>query len=588
MKRGLQGFSIWISGITLLILTMNVPAAVRYVDLSSPNPTPPYTDWNSAATNIQDAINAAADGDQILVTNGVYNTGGQTVYGSLTNRVAVTKPLSLQSVNGPAVTILEGFPIIGENAVRCVYLTNGASLVGFTLTKGATLLDDDSGTLDEADRVLSGGGLWCESTNSSISNCVLIANTAQGLFYGGGARGGTLNNCLITSNSAGFGGGAYSNVLNYCLLTHNSASWSGGGAMSCGLEHCMISDNSARYGGGMGGGVATSCVISNNTAKSGGGASGSMLNYCMIVSNSAFISPIDNGGGGSEGGALNNCTLLGNTTDGSGGGALMGSFNNCLFIWNSAVNGGGGAYMHTADRGTMNNCTVISNSATFGGGGVNAGTMFNSIVYYNSPEDGYAYYMTNNCIVIAGAYGANTITNPPLFMDPAAGDFRLQPSSPCINAGYNPASTNSTDFAGNPRIVGGTVDIGAYEFQSPASILSYAWAQQFGLPTDGSTDYADPDSDAFNNWQEWIAGTIPTNALSVLKMVSVSTNVSGLNLCWQSVSGRTYFLERSTDLGGQPPFSTVQSNLLGQVSTTSYTDTSATNGGPYFYRVGVQ
>jgi hypothetical protein len=52
------------------------------------------------------------------------------------------------------------------------------------------------------------------------------------------------------------------------------------------------------------------------------------------------------------------------------------------------------------------------------------------------------------------------------FVDLAAGDFHLQPNSPCINAGNNSFVAASTDLDGGPRILGGIVDIGAYEFHS--------------------------------------------------------------------------------------------------------------------------
>ena len=579
--------------VSFVFFAINAQATVLYVDLNSTNPVSPYADWSTAATNIQDVIDASTDGDQILVTNGIYQTGGRVIYGSLTNRVAVNKSLTVQSVNGPAVTTIQGNGPVGSGAVRCVYLTNGAALVGFTLTNGATL------SFGDAVHERCGGGVWCESIGAVVTNCVLVGNSAT---WGSGAYSGTLNNCALTGNSASsWGGGTYSSVLNNCTLTKNG-SFNGGGAYSATLNNCVLTSNSvSQYGGGAYSGTLNNCTLNSNSASSygGGGAYSATLNNCTLNGNSAPM------GGGAYFGTLNNCTLNGNSASSWGGGTYSSMLNNCALTGNTALRGGG------TDSSTLNNCTLTGNSAFTGGGacegalnnctltGNSASTgggacysaLTNCIVYYNAALRGTNYEggpLNYCCTVPLPTNGTGNIAGDPQFVNLAGDDFHLQSNSPCINAGNNASVTTTNDLDGNPRIVGGTVDIGAYEFQSPTSIISYAWLQQYGLTNDGSADYADADGDGFNNWNEWRAGTSPADPSSLLKMATVTNNVSGLVVSWQSVTNRTYYLQRSGDLTAQPAFSVIQSNIVGQANLTTYTDTNAVGAGPFFYRVGVQ
>ena len=58
-------------------------------------------------------------------------------------------------------------------------------------------------------------------------------------------------------------------------------------------------------------------------------------------------------------------------------------------------------------------------------------------------------------------------------------------------------------------------------------------------------------------------------------------------LCWPSMPQQPYFIDRSTNLGRQPVFSLLCSNIIGNAGYTTFKDTNATGPGPWFYRVGV-
>ena len=73
----------------------------------------------------------------MFVTNGVYASSGMFARDTM-NRVAINKAIAVRSVNGPVLTQIEGCSTSSAGPVRCAYLTNGAVLSGFTLTRGTT------------------------------------------------------------------------------------------------------------------------------------------------------------------------------------------------------------------------------------------------------------------------------------------------------------------------------------------------------------------------------------------------------------------------------------------------------------------
>src|SRR5215469_9313033 len=120
-----------LAALFVAFLALNIHATTYYVNANATNPTPPYTTWSTAATNIQDAVDGATNGDLVLVTNGVYQPGSRPAPDNNQTCVVCTNVVTIQSVNGSAATVINGS---GTN--RCVYLGNGDVFSGFTVTDG--------------------------------------------------------------------------------------------------------------------------------------------------------------------------------------------------------------------------------------------------------------------------------------------------------------------------------------------------------------------------------------------------------------------------------------------------------------------
>jgi len=224
--------------------------------------------------------------------------------------------------------------------------------------------------------------------------------------------------------------------------------------------------------------------------------------------------------------------------------------------------------------GTVSNCIVWYNAAT----------VFGNNLYY-----GEAYH-TCSPDVVDGIDG--NITNAPLFVDFAGGDYHLQSNSPCINWGNNAYVAGAVDLDGNPRVVEGYVDMGCYECQSligdadnDGDGMSDAWERRwFGVnvvPEDNA------DGDPQDNNSEYITGTDPTNAASYFHVTTDTTTEGNpsqyIIINWAAVTGRVYNVLWTPSL--MDAFEPLEIGI--QYPQNSYTDTVHSVESSGYYRVVV-
>jgi hypothetical protein len=273
----------------------------------------------------------------------------------------------------------------------------------------------------------------------------------------------------------------------------------------------------------------------------------------LTTSNGTFSATISGDGGGvtmGRGGTLNNCILFGNVaSNGKWVGGDPGSG-----IGDPSKGQGGGVFC-SASITTIDQGLFRSVGASF------QGAVYNSIVWgniagtgSNTFSSGVGNNIYQNTCSDSALSGVGNIGANPIFIDAANGNFQLQSNSPCINWGNNSVVSNTTDLAGNPRIVEGVVDMGAYEYQgiigladSDADGISDDWERQHG----GNQNPDTVCSNGVNTiLQAYVAGLDPKNPNSKFATAILPGSV----LQWPGVSGRVYSVYYSTNLlnGFQP------------------------------------
>ena len=322
-----------------------------------------------------------------------------------------------------------------------------------------------------------GGALFILDADLDIRNCVLINNygVLGSAIYANDVSLLNLTNSLIENNSNTHSGapievkGRKFNVSD-CSFTNNSSAGQVGAIKISNLSslnaeaiftRCSFDGNSQSGSLGTGGAAYVAgtsstfmdCIFRNNSCTDQGGA---IWHQSM---------PME----------IHNCLFYNNTA--ADGGAIYSRGNairpeaqitNSVIVDNSASNEGNAIYLYT-DRDLSIANSVLRN------GGSELSSTGDFYVTYSNIEGGYT--------------GSGNIDADPQFVDATNNNYRLQITSPCINAGINDSIPAGLlfDLDGNPRINDDTVDMGAYEYLIDCIHPDYNALETFFNQTNGNS-----------------------------------------------------------------------------------------------------
>lgn len=392
---------------------------------------------------IQEAIDNAVDGDEIVVATGEYRVNLDFLTKNITltstdpldERVVADTILRAHFQTRPAITfpdrptsdtfgVLKGFTIYGgAMGIDCRFTK--VTLERNVIKQGVIL--KPNGPVRN-NRIEGGPGI----SDPGGSYCVIEGNT----ILSGGIQGQASFPIIRNNLISGTAGRAI--VECHGLIEGNTITWNGFGAIS----FCN-------------GTIRKNIIAYNTTPNSSSHRAGISFSNGTIEGNAIF----------------------GNYTLASGAGISRcdGVIRNNLVYENYAARGA--AALSNCNGLIYNNTIVNNRTDTIGAGLLTCnGTIENNILWGNEAATGPQIHQSTLpeycCIQDWEGGGVGNISVDPQFVDPENGDFRLLPTSPCIDAGAY-VSEVATDFWGDPRGLDGTLeprgdgsnfDIGADEF----------------------------------------------------------------------------------------------------------------------------